>query len=121
MHMFSTVMVALGAHFSAIWIVVADSGCRHRRLPHCAERPAAAGGDRGLLGHGVQPVLDGPAGSHGSGAWQAAAFLVLSVSAYYLLKRRHLDFAKASMRIGLVVAVFASFGRSSPAMRAHSW
>jgi cytochrome d ubiquinol oxidase subunit I len=35
---------------------------------------------------------------------------VLSVSAYYLLKRRHLDFAKASMRIGLVVAVVASFG-----------
>jgi len=42
------------------------------------------------------------------GAWQAAAFLVLSVSAFYLLKRRHVEFAKTSMKIGLIVAVVAS-------------
>ena len=42
------------------------------------------------------------------GAWQAAAWMVISVSAYYLLKRRHLALAKASMRIALVVAVAAS-------------
>jgi cytochrome d ubiquinol oxidase subunit I len=44
------------------------------------------------------------------GAWQAAAFLVLSVSAFYLLRRQHLEFAKASMRIGLLVGVLASLG-----------
>ena len=38
------------------------------------------------------------------GAWQAGAFFVLSVSAYYLIKRRHVEFARASMKIGLVVA-----------------
>jgi cytochrome d ubiquinol oxidase subunit I len=32
------------------------------------------------------------------------------VSAYYLLKRKHLEFAQHSMRIGLVVALFASLG-----------
>ena len=42
------------------------------------------------------------------GAWQAGAFLVVSVSAWYLLKRRHVEFARASLRIGLVVALVAS-------------
>jgi cytochrome d ubiquinol oxidase subunit I len=42
------------------------------------------------------------------GAWQAGAFLVVSVSAWYLLKKRHLDFARASLRVGLAVALAAS-------------
>jgi cytochrome d ubiquinol oxidase subunit I len=42
------------------------------------------------------------------GAWQAAAFFVLSVSAWYLLKKKHVEMAKASMKIGIVVAVVAS-------------
>ena len=42
------------------------------------------------------------------GAWQAGAFLVVSVSAWYLLKKRHLDFARASLRVGLTVALAAS-------------
>ncbi len=42
------------------------------------------------------------------GAWQAGAFLVVSVSAWYLLKKRHTDFARASLRVGLTVALLAS-------------
>jgi cytochrome d ubiquinol oxidase subunit I len=42
------------------------------------------------------------------GAWQAGAFLVVSVSAWYLLKRRHEDFARASLRVGLSVGLIAS-------------
>jgi cytochrome d ubiquinol oxidase subunit I len=45
------------------------------------------------------------------GAWQAAAFMVISVSAYYLLRNRHKDFARASMKIALVLAVIASLGQ----------
>jgi len=43
-----------------------------------------------------------------SGAWLAGAFLVISVSAYYILKNRHLDFAKSSLKIALLLALFAS-------------
>jgi len=43
-----------------------------------------------------------------SGAWLAGAFLVLSVSAYYLLKNKHIKFAKASFKIALGLALFAS-------------
>jgi len=42
------------------------------------------------------------------GAWQAGSFLAISISAWYLLHRRHLEFAKASLRVGLVVAMVSS-------------
>jgi len=45
------------------------------------------------------------------GCWQAGAFLVLSVSAYYLLKKKHVDFAKASMKIALGLALVAALGQ----------
>jgi cytochrome d ubiquinol oxidase subunit I len=44
------------------------------------------------------------------GAWQSGAFLILSISAYYLLKKKHEAFATASLRIGLILAVVASVG-----------
>mgnify|MGYP000939265956 CR=1 FL=1 len=42
------------------------------------------------------------------GCWQAGAFLVVSVSAWYLLKNKHVEFAKHSMRVGLGVGLVAS-------------
>jgi cytochrome d ubiquinol oxidase subunit I len=42
------------------------------------------------------------------GAWQAGAFLVVSVSAWYLLKRKHQEFARGSLRLGLMVGLAAS-------------
>ena len=42
------------------------------------------------------------------GAYLAAAFLVLSVSAFYLIKGRFREIAISSMKIGLVVAALAS-------------
>ena len=42
------------------------------------------------------------------GAWLAGAFLVISVAAFYLLRRRHVAFAAASLKFGLVLALAAS-------------
>ncbi len=111
MHMFSTVMVALGAHFSAIWIVVANSWMQTPAGFHVVEsalRQRAEIVDFWAMVFNPSSVIR--LAHTVLGAWQAAAFLVLSVSAYYLLTRRHLEFAKTSMRIGLAVAVFASLG-----------
>jgi cytochrome d ubiquinol oxidase subunit I len=110
-HLFSTVMVALGAHFSAIWIVVADSWMQTPAGFHVVE---AALGRRAEVTD-FWAVVFNPSTvvrlSHTvMGAWQAAAFLVLSVSAYYLLTRRHQEFARASMTIGVAMAVLASVG-----------
>jgi cytochrome d ubiquinol oxidase subunit I len=38
-------------------------------------------------------------------AWLTGAFLVLSVSAWYILKKQHLEFAKSSMKIAILVAL----------------
>jgi cytochrome d ubiquinol oxidase subunit I len=45
------------------------------------------------------------------GAWQAGATLVLSVSAYYLLKKHHQEFARRSFMIALTFFFFASWAQ----------
>jgi cytochrome d ubiquinol oxidase subunit I len=112
MHFIATLLVALGAHFSAIWIVIANSWqqtpagfhiVQHNGLPRAeitdfwamVFNPSSV--DR--LIHVI------------GGAWLAGAFLVLSVSAFYLIKKRHIESAKAGMKIGLVVALVASLGQ----------
>jgi len=108
MHFFSTLMVALGSTFSAVWIVVANSwmqtpagykivgtemGARAKITDFWAMVFNPSSLDR--LSHVV------------SAAWLTGSFLVISVGAYYLRKGRHVDFAKASLRLGLSVASVA--------------
>ncbi|MGA3285397.1 MAG: cytochrome ubiquinol oxidase subunit I [Verrucomicrobiota bacterium] len=108
-HFFSTCMVCLGAHFSAVWIVVANSWMQTPAGYHLVVRN---GVERAEITDFWQLVFN-PSSMDRlfhvlCGAWQAGAFLVVSVSAWYLLKKRHLDFARASLRVGLTVALIAS-------------
>ena len=109
MHFFSTCMVCLGAHFSAIWIVVANSWMQTPAGYHIVQTP---NGPRAEITDFWAMVFNPSSGERLfhtiSGAWQAGAFLVVSVSAWYLLNRRHDAFAKASMRVGLTVGLVAS-------------
>lgn len=105
-HFFATLMVCLGAHFSAIWIVVANSWMQTPTGYH-------------IVGEGFNAraeitdfwaMVFNPSSidrlSHVIfAAWLAGAFLVISVSAFYLLKKRHIEFAKNSLKIGLAIAV----------------
>ena len=109
MHFFSTIMVSLGAMFSAIWIVVANSWMQTPAGFH-------------IVGEGINAraeitdfweLVFSPSSVDRllhvlSGAWLAGAFLVISVGAYYILKKRHLEFSKSSIKIALVLACFAS-------------
>jgi len=109
MHFISTILVAAGAHFSAVWIIVANSWQQTPTGHHVVMGP---NGPRAEIVDFWQVVFN-PSTldrlSHAVlGGWQAAAFFVLSVSAWYLLRRRHTEFAKISMKVGLVVAAFAS-------------
>lgn len=109
MHFLSTVMVAIGAHFSAIWIVVANSWQQTPAGHHIVGEGLAA---RAEIVDFWQLVFS-PSSVDRTwhvfmGCWQAGAFFVMSVSAWYLLKRRHLEFARSSMKIGLIIAVVAS-------------
>lgn len=108
-HFLATVMVALGAHLSAIWIVVANSWQQTPAGHHIVGSGSAM---RAEIVDFWQVVFNPSFIDRIShvfvGAWQAAAFLVVGVAAFYLLRKRHVEFAKASMKIALVIAIFSS-------------
>jgi cytochrome d ubiquinol oxidase subunit I len=109
LHFFSTCMVCLGAHFSAIWIVVANSWMQTPAGFHIVGEGMKA---RAEITNFWEMVFN-PSSMDRlfhtlCGAWQAGAFLVVSVSAWYLLRKRHEDFARASLRVGLVVGLASS-------------
>jgi len=108
-HFFSTCMVCLGAHFSAVWIVVANSWMQTPAGYHIVGQGMHA---RAEITDFWQLVFN-PSSMDRlfhvlCGAWQTGSFLVVSVSAWYVLKKKHLDFARASLRVGLTVGLIAS-------------
>ncbi len=111
-HFFSTIMVALGSMFSAIWIVVANSWQQTPAGYHIV----------GTGMHARAEITDfwamvfNPSSvdrlSHViNGSFLAGSFLVLSVSAFYLLRNRYTDLSKASFKIGLTVAGIAALAQ----------
>lgn len=109
LHFFSTCMVSLGSMFSAVWIVVANSW---------QQTPAGYH----IVGEGINAraeivdfwaLIFNPSSvdrlTHVLlGAWQAGAWLVISVSAYYLLKGLYTEFARKSLKIALVIALISA-------------
>jgi len=125
LHFFATVMVALGAHFSAVWIIVANSWMQTPTGYHLVQ---TANGIRAEITDFWVMVFNPSSFDRLShtvmGAWQAGAFLVISVGAFYLLRNKYEKFAKSSIRIGLIIAVVASLmqlvtGHSSARMVAQ--
>jgi cytochrome d ubiquinol oxidase subunit I len=127
MHFFATCMVCLGAHFSAIWIVVANSwmqtpaGYHLEKIVKGIHTPLPAGyivqaedigHVRAVVDHFWAMVLNPSSVERLThvvlGAWLTGAFLIISISAWYLLKGKHLKFAKASMTVAVVFAAFTS-------------
>ena len=109
LHFFSTCMVALGAHFSAVWIVVANSWMQTPAGYHIVGEGMHA---RAEITDFWQLVFNPSSMDRLAhtlcGAWCAGAFLVVSVSAWYLLKGKHVEFARKSLKLGLVVALVAT-------------
>lgn len=105
LHYFSTIMVCLGAHFSAIWIIVANSWMQTPAGYHIVGEGLGARAEitdfwaMVFNPSSVERLLHTVVA-----AWLTGAFLVISVSAYYLLKKRHKTFAVNSLRIALIVA-----------------
>ena len=105
MHFFATVMVALGSIFSAIWIVIANSWM------HTPAGFEVQGG-RAVITDFWAMVFN-PSSMDRLvhvllGAFLQGAFFVMSIAAYYVLRGRHLQFAKRSFTIALVFAAVCS-------------
>jgi cytochrome bd ubiquinol oxidase subunit I len=106
MHYFSTVCVCLGAHFSAVWIVVANSWMQTPAGFHIVDTPL---GPRAEITDFWQMALNPSTMDRLThvilGCWLTGAFLVISVAAYYFLKRRHRAISASMMKMGLGVAI----------------
>jgi len=105
-HFFATCMVFLGAVFSAVWIVVANSWMQ---TPAGYEIVG-----EGLEAHAVVTsfweMIFNPSSmirlSHVLlGCLLTGAFLVISIAGYYLYKGRHKHFSQVALRIALPMAI----------------
>lgn len=106
-HYFATICVALGAHFSAIWIIVANSWMHTPtafRIEDTAIGPRAVITD--FWGMVFNPSMLDRLCHVVLGCWITGVFFVLSVSAYYFLKNRHQDIARPMMRMSLWIGLF---------------
>jgi cytochrome d ubiquinol oxidase subunit I len=119
-HFLATCMVALGAVFSSIWIVVANSWQQTPAGHHIVP----------VLRDGVPWVVDGVRMTRAEivdfwamvfnpssvqrlvhvwiGCLIMGGFFIMSISAWYILKQRHCEFAERSFRGALAVATLAA-------------
>lgn len=119
-HFFATLMVSLGSIFSAIWIIVANSWQQTPAGHHIVQ----------LMRDGAPWVVDGKPVMRAEvldftqvllnpstinrlthtliGAFILGAFFIMSISAYYLLRGRHRDFAMRSFSGALIFATVFS-------------
>lgn len=108
-HYFSTICVAFGAHFSATWIVAANSWMQ---TPTGYEVVGTGDEARAVLTDFWEMIFNPSFLDRLThvliGCWLTGTFMVISVSAYYFLKKRHTGFARLSMKIGLIVAIIMS-------------
>jgi len=120
MHFFSTVMVALGSIFSSVWIVVANSWQQTPAGHHVVQmvrdgKPWFVDGEpvmRAEITDFWLLVLN-PSSLHRLvhvwiGCFIMGAFFIMSISAWYVLKRRHVDFARRSFAGALGLATLSS-------------
>ncbi|MCW3090170.1 MAG: cytochrome ubiquinol oxidase subunit [Ferruginibacter sp.] len=111
-HLFSTLMVFLGSAFSAVWIVVANSWQQTPAGFHIVGEGLNA---RAEVTNFWTMVFNPSSMERLTHVWigaiLAGAFLVLSVNAYYIRKRKFLEIAIPAFKISLVVATIFSIAQ----------
>lgn len=116
MHFFATLMVCIGGIFSSTWIVIANSW---QQTPAGSEiRDYEINGQifqRAEIVDFWAMVFNPSTVNRLTHVWIGAfilgAFFVMSISAWYLLKGRHIEFAKRSFVGGLMLATVSSLAQ----------
>ncbi|MBX7245408.1 MAG: cytochrome ubiquinol oxidase subunit I [Candidatus Sumerlaeaceae bacterium] len=111
-HFLSTLMVSLGSMFSAVWIVVANSW---QQTPAGYHVVRDGNGWRAEITDFWAMVFNPssvPRLTHTLiGCFILGAFFVMSITAWYLLKKRHEEFARRSFKVALVFGAVASLAQ----------
>jgi cytochrome d ubiquinol oxidase subunit I len=126
MHFFAALMVSLGGIFSSVWITVANSW---QQTPAGHEiRDYVVNGEtyrRAEIVDFWAMVFNPSTVNRLTHVWLGAFILgaafVMSISAWYILRGRHLEFAKQSFVGALILATFSSFTQlASGHIQAHA-
>ncbi|MGD8807872.1 MAG: cytochrome ubiquinol oxidase subunit I, partial [Chloroflexota bacterium] len=110
MWLLSTFLVVFGAHFSALWILMANSWMQ---TPAGYELQVLEGGREIAVMTSFRDVVFTPSFiprllHTWVASWLVGSSLVLSISAWYLLKGRHEELAKSAFKVALpIFAVLA--------------
>jgi cytochrome d ubiquinol oxidase subunit I len=107
MWLLSTFLVVFGAHFSALWILMANSWMQ---TPAGYELQVLESGREIAVMTSFRDVVFTPSFiprllHTWVASWLVGSSLILSISAWYLLKGRHEDLAKAAFKV--VLPIFA--------------
>lgn len=107
-HYLSTILVSLGATFSATWIVMANSWMQ----TPSGFKIIGEGINKRAVITSLWDVYFSPSfldrlGHVLLGCWIVSIFLLLSISSFYLLKNKHVKFAGFTIRFSLVMAIVA--------------
>ena len=113
MHFFATLMVFLGSVFSAIWIIVAISWQQTPAGFVIRDVSTPAGIEKRAELTDFWSVVFNPSAMDRLvhvllGAFILGTFFVLSISAYYLIRQKHVEIARKSFTAALVVAAISS-------------
>ncbi len=111
-HLFSTIMVCIGSMMSAFWIVVANSW---QQTPVAFEIVQHGDEARAVITNFWAMVFNPSSMVRFLHVIDAAilqgSFLVLSVSVYYFLRNRYIEFAKRTIPITMMIAAMASLSQ----------
>lgn len=107
LHLLCIWLVSIGTILSGFWILTANSFMQHPTGYAIVNGRAQMTDFFSLIKNGQQWV-EFPHVI--TGAWCTGAFFVAGVSAYNLLKKKHVEFFKRSLNIALIIGVIGSLG-----------
>jgi len=107
-HLFSTWMFAIGTNLSGLWIIVANSFMQHPSgFKLNIETARAEMVDFSKVA--LQPKAIDTFLHQISSAYMVSATFMITISAYYLLRKKHINFAKRSIAVGITFALLNSY------------
>lgn len=111
-HFLSTLAVAFGSMFSALWIVIANSW---QQTPAGFRIEGEGLHARAVVTDFWQMIFNPSSVDRIIhvllGAFMAGAFLVMSIHAWYLVKKRFVEVSKIGFKVGLCLALFAALAQ----------
>jgi cytochrome bd ubiquinol oxidase subunit I len=109
LHVATIWIVVVGTHLSAFFILAANSWMQQ---PVGYEIDPVTGQARltDFVAVLTNPYLPGQFAHTILAAWTTGAFLVLGISAYYLLRKRHVEVFSSAARTAVTIAVLSSIG-----------